>query len=279
MHNCDQPQAPRVGISRCLLREKVRFDGGHKHDALITEILGRVFQWVPVCPEVEIGLGTPRESLHLIGTPSKPRMIASRSKTDVTEAMRRFAAERLEELARIGLHGYILKKDSPSCGLERVRVYREDGIPRRKGQGLFADALIKRFPLLPIEEEDRLHDVRLRENFIERIFAYHRWAELLAMNPALQDLVRFHTRHKLTLLSHSRELYQKLQRLVARAGKVPMEDLLRAYGVMFMASLKVTATPRRHTEVLHRLTRRNSCSGTATHWQASLEEAPGQEPL
>jgi uncharacterized protein YbgA (DUF1722 family)/uncharacterized protein YbbK (DUF523 family) len=245
--------AIRIGISSCLLGARVRFDGGHKKDPFITETLGKFFQWIPVCPEIEMGLGTPRESLRLVGTLSGPQLIAPRSKTDLTDNMIRFAERRLEELAQLNLHGYILKKDSPSCGMERVRVYGEKGAPQRKGRGLFADALIRRFPLLPIEEEGRLQDLHLRENFIERVFSYYRWTELLKINPGPKDLIRFHTQHKLTLLSHSREHYQKMGRLVAQAGKIPMKDLLQEYGGLFMTALKVKATTKKHADVLYHL--------------------------
>ncbi|HWP49387.1 MAG TPA: DUF523 and DUF1722 domain-containing protein [Candidatus Limnocylindrales bacterium] len=245
--------AIRIGISSCLLGARVRFDGGHKKDPFITETLGKFFQWIPVCPEIEMGLGTPRESLRLVDTLSTPHLIAPHSKTDLTEIMACFAEKRLEELAQLNLHGYILKKDSPSCGMERVRVYGEKGAPQRKGRGLFAEALIRRFPLLPIEEEGRLQDLRLRENFIERVFSYYRWTELLRINPEPKDLIRFHTQHKLTLLSHSREYYQKLGRLVAQTGKIPMQDLLREYGELFMTALKVKVTTKKHVDVLYHL--------------------------
>lgn len=243
----------RIGISSCLLGEKVRFDGGHKHDSLLTEVLGRFFEWVPVCPEVEIGLGTPRESLRLVGISASPRLIAPRSGADHTEAMQRYAARRAEELAALGLHGYILKKDSPSCGMERVRVYSQDGMPRRDGRGLFAAALLARLPLLPVEEEGRLHDPVLRENFVERVFARHRWLEFIASRPRAADLVRFHTRHKLTLLSHSEPHYRRLGRLVAAAGRAPLRELLPQYEELFFAALAVKASPRKHANTLYHL--------------------------
>jgi uncharacterized protein YbbK (DUF523 family) len=208
----------RLGISSCLLGEEVRFDGGHKHDALLTETFGQFFQWVPVCPEMEIGLGTPRESLRLEGTAGSGRLIAPRSGVDHTEAMQRWAGQRLEELAGLDLHGYVLKKDSPSCGMERVRIYDETGVAQRKGTGLFAAALLARFPTLPVEEEGRLHDMRIRENFIERVFACARWRTILETAPRAKDLVAFHTRHKLTLLAHDDKTYRQMGRLVAQAG-------------------------------------------------------------
>jgi len=247
------PSPIHIGISACLLGEKVRFDGGHKRDAYIVSTLGRFFQWVPVCPEMDLGLGTPRESLRLVGIPEAPHLVAPRSQQDYTAAMQRYAAERLTALSQLGLHGYILKKDSPSCGMERVRVYRQDGMVQRQGRGLFATALMQRLPLLPVEEEGRLQDMRLRENFITRVFAYYRWSEFIAMSPTPAALVRFHTQHKLTLLAHSRPHYHALGRLVARAGELPMSELTQAYGSTFMEGLKIKATPRKHANVLYHL--------------------------
>jgi uncharacterized protein YbgA (DUF1722 family)/uncharacterized protein YbbK (DUF523 family) len=243
----------RIGISACLLGEKVRFDGGHKREAFIVDTLGQFFQWVAVCPELELGLGVPRESLRLVGTPERPRLLAPRSQSDHTAAMQRYAAERLESLAPLGLHGYILKKDSPSCGMERIRVYGQNGTVHRSGRGLFAAALMQRFPLLPVEEEGRLQDMRLRENFIERVFAYSRWQALLGTSVTPHDLVRFHTQHKLTLLAHSRPHYQALGRLVARAGQIPVATLVQEYGATFINALKVKATPKKHANVLYHL--------------------------
>ena len=247
------PPPIRIGISSCLLGEKVRFDGGHKRDAYIVNTLGPFFQWVPVCPEMDLGLGTPRESLRLVGTPEAPHLVATRSQQDYTAAMQQYAAERLTALAQLGLHGYILKKDSPSCGMERVRVYRQDGTVQRQGRGLFATAFMQRLPLLPVEEEGRLQDMHLRENFITRVFAYYRWSEFVAVPPTPQTLIHFHTQHKLTLLAHSRPHYQALGHLVARAGELPMSELTHAYGRTFMEGLKIKATPRKHANVLYHL--------------------------
>lgn len=247
-----QPEI-RVGISSCLLGEEVRFDGGHKHDTLITGTLGQFFSWVPVCPELELGLGVPRETLRLQGRAEKPRLVALKSKTDHTEPMKSFATRRLEELAGIGLQGYILKKDSPSCGMERVRVYDRKGMPQRRGRGLFAAALMARFPLLPVEEEGRLRDARLRENFVERVFAVYRWQQFVAHRPRARDLVRFHAGQKLTLLSHSPQHYRQLGQLVARAGKTPMSKLLPEYERILAEALAVKATARKHANVLYHL--------------------------
>jgi uncharacterized protein YbgA (DUF1722 family)/uncharacterized protein YbbK (DUF523 family) len=247
-----QPEI-RVGISSCLLGEQVRYDGGHKHDSLITETLGQFFSWVPVCPEFELGLGVPRETLRLVGRPEDPRLVTLQSGTDHTEGMKRFSRQRLEELATVGLHGYILKKDSPSCGMERVRVYGKGGTPLRAGRGLFAAALLERFPLLPVEEEGRLRDARLRENFVERVFAAYRWRQFRQTKPRPRDLVAFHTGQKLTLLSHSAAHYRRLGQLVARAGKGSLKELLDEYEREFAAALAIKATPRKHANVLFHL--------------------------
>ena len=254
MSSADQSTAKiRVGISTCLLGANVRFDGGHKHDPFLTETLGAFFEWVPVCPEVEIGLGTPRESLRLVGTPEQPRLVAPRSGKDHTDAMRRFADRRLDQLATTDIHGYVLKKDSPSCGMMRVRVYGDGGMAARTGRGLYADTLLKRFPTLPVEEEGRLHDMALRESFIERVFAHHRWTKFAQSRPRPKDMVGFHSSQKLALMAHSPEHYRQLGRLVAQAGRTPMNELLASYGEGFMHCLSVRATAKKHANVLQHL--------------------------
>jgi len=237
----------------CLLGEKVRYDGGHKRDRFLTDTLGEFFEWVPVCPEVEIGMGTPREAIHLIQLGDDIRLVGRESETDHTIAMRTFARRRVEQLAGSGLCGYILKKDSPSCGLERVRVHHRHGRVTRSGRGLFAAALADRFGNLPIEDEGRLCDPRLRENWIERVFAYHRLQLLWATRWRIGDLVTFHTSHKLALLAHSPKAYQQLGRLVARARSLPRAELRERYEREFMAALAKLATRGRHTNVLRHM--------------------------
>lgn len=231
----------------------MRFDGGHKRDDFLVSVLGDFVEWVPVCPEMEIGLGTPRESLRLVGSAAAPRMVATRSQTDHTAAMQQFASAWVERLKALELHGFIFKKDSPSCGMERVRVYAAQGMVQRHGRGLFAATVMARLPLLPVEEEGRLQDMRLRENFFGRVFTYYRWSALRTGQPAPQDVVRFHTCHKLTLMAHSREHYQRLGRLVAQAGSMPMATLLDDYGTLLMEGLKSKATPKKHANVLYHL--------------------------
>jgi len=243
----------RVGISSCLLGNEVRFDGGHKRDGFITGTLGEYFDWVVVCPEVELGLGTPRETLRLVGSPDAPRLVFRQSGGDITEDMGAWAQRRLDDLARLGLCGYILKSDSPSCGMERVRVYGRSGMPTKTGVGIFARALLDRFPLLPVEEEGRLHDLPLRENFIERVFCYRRWRDLVAGGLTRGRLVAFHAAHKLLILAHSPTHYQEMGRLVANAKALHRTELEARYGELFMNALRVKATAKRHTNVLHHL--------------------------
>jgi uncharacterized protein YbgA (DUF1722 family)/uncharacterized protein YbbK (DUF523 family) len=243
----------RVGISTCLLGEPVRYDGGHKLDRYLTGTLGQFFEWVPVCPEVEIGLPTPRESMRLVGDAKDPRLVAPKSGTDYTERMKAWARRRLEELAAMDLSGFVAKKDSPSSGVFRVKVYDEQGMTQRNGTGIFPRELVNHFPLLPVEEEGRLNDMRLRENFIERVFAYYRWTRMLKEDPSPRGLVQFHTAHKLTLMAHSPAHYTEMGRQVARAGSLPWEELAAAYGGMLMEGLTVLGTRGKHVNVLQHL--------------------------
>lgn len=248
----DQP-AIRLGVSACLLGEQVRFDGGHKRDLFLLKTLGPFVEWVPVCPEVEMGLGTPRETLHLMGTPENPRLVTTKTEQDYTAAMQTWARERLEQLASLNLHGYVLKKNSPSCGLFRVKVYDKNEMPQRKGRGAFARALVEHLPLLPVEEEGRLHDMRLRENFIERVFAYQRWTEVLHNDPTPAGLVRFHTAHKLTLMAHSPEGQRRLGQLVAQVGSLGWDKLIAQYGELLMETLQHLSTPGKNANALYHL--------------------------
>jgi uncharacterized protein YbgA (DUF1722 family)/uncharacterized protein YbbK (DUF523 family) len=240
-------QRLRIGVSLCLLGENVRYDGGHKKDAFLTEVLGQYVDWVPVCPEVELGMGVPRESVQLVESSSGIRMIGVGSKKDWTDSMNAFSSLRAKQLQ--GLHAFIFKKDSPSCGIGIVPV----SSMKRNGRGLFADALIRMYPLMPVEDEGRLHDPVLRENFIEGAFCYQRLTNLLEGPGKARDLVAFHTRHKMILLSHSPEHYRILGRIVAAAAKSPSNNVLQEYSHCFMDALKRTATPRKHANVLQHL--------------------------
>ena len=249
----------RLGISRCLLGHEVRFDGGHKRDQFLTDVFGRYVEWVPVCPEVEAGLGTPREAMRLVGDPRHPRLITIKTGKDQTGALESMTADRLRSLDELNLSGYVFKKDSPTCGVERVRVFNRHGMPNRNGTGLFARAFIERFPMVPIEEEGRLCDPVLRDNFIERVFCYHRWQRLKRCPVTRNDVVKFHTVHKYLLLAHSRQIYQQLGRLVAQVDRYQPKDLINGYGKLFMEALAVTATRRKHVNVLQHVIGHMKC--------------------
>lgn len=239
----------RIGVSSCLLGNKVRFDGGHKHDRYITGTLGNYFEFVPVCPEVECGLSIPREAMRLVGDPESPRLMTNKTGVDLTDKMNNWASNRVSELAEENLCGFIFKSKSPSSGMERVKVYDKNNVPRAIGVGLFARAFKERFPLLPVEEEGRLHDIVLRENFIESVFVYQRWRETVA-NATAKSLVTFHTRHKLLLRSHSEKHYRELGRIVAQAGTLDPEDLFTIYQENLMAAMKLKPTVKKHVNVL-----------------------------
>jgi uncharacterized protein YbgA (DUF1722 family)/uncharacterized protein YbbK (DUF523 family) len=245
----------RLGVSACLLGEAVRYDGGHKHDRFLTDVLGRHVEWVPVCPEVELGLGIPRDTLRLVGTPEAPRLVQEKTGEDLTARMQGYAQERVRELAAFELDGYVLKRASPSCGLARVRVYRDHGVPAADGRGLFAAALVTALPALPVEEEGRLNDPALRENFIERIFVAARWRSFVKTSrPRARDLVAFHTAHKFAVLAHSPAHYARLGRLVAAAGRMPTRATLDEYQALLMEAHAVRATRGRHANVLTHMT-------------------------
>lgn len=240
----------RLGVSACLLGEKVRFDGGHKLDRFLTETLGRFVEFVPVCPEVEMGLPTPRETLRLVGEPEVQRLVFSKSGEDITERMTAWSRRRVAELEDEGLCGFIFKSKSPSSGMERVKLYDRNGVPNQQGVGLFARTFMEHFPLLPVEEDGRLHDPRLRENFIETIFTLKRWREAVAGETNRGRLVTFHTRHKLLILSHSTEMYRQMGRLVAGAEGMTGRSLFDDYLVLLMKALRMKSTVPKHVNVL-----------------------------
>jgi len=243
----------RIGISSCLLGQKVRFDGQHKHDRYLTDTLGEYFEWVPVCPEVEVGLGTPRETIQLVQFEDSINLQTTRTKVDLTERMKSFTKKRVKLLEAEDLSGYILKKDSPSCGMERVKVHQPKGSTKRAGIGLFAEALMGHFPNLPVEEEGRLCDPKLRENWVERVFAYHALNQLWRKRWKVGDLVEFHTRYKFTLLSHSEPEYRQIGKLVASAKSFPRDELQDRYRTLFMTGMKKIATTKKNCNVLQHI--------------------------
>ena len=243
----------RLGISHCLLGEKVRFDGGHKRDDFLTEVLGRYVEWVPVCPEVEARLGTPREAMRLVGKPQYPRLMTIKSGTDHTGALETMARNRIEGLKNLHLSGYVFKKGSPSCGIKRVRIYNGHGMSSRNGVGLFARAFIEQFPLIPVEEEGRLCDPTLRENFIERVFCYRRWQDLVQSRVTRQALVQFHTIHRYLLLAHHPQQCEVLGRLIGQTHQHRPKELAHQYGELFMKALAMKATVLKHVNVLQHI--------------------------
>ncbi len=239
-----------VGVSACLVGNKVRYDGAHKRDRSITDILGRFLTYVPVCPEAECGLPVPREPMHLAGSAGNPRLVTIHTGIDHTERMERWVRDRLDELKDSGLCGFIFKSRSPSCGVRGIKVYRDSGRPSGSGTGIFASAFMKRFPLIPVEDEDRLHDPGLRENFIERIFVCRRWQDFTGSRHTARGLVEFHARHKYLIMAHSPKHLAALGRLVAAADHETEKSYIR----ILTDALRLAATKARNTNVLHHIT-------------------------
>ena len=242
----------RIGVSSCVIGEEVRWNGGHSRQRYLTDMLGRFVEYVPVCPEVEVGMGVPRPTVRLVREGDELRMIDPKNEVDWTSSMQRLSRTRSSELADEGLHGFVLKKDSPTCGVFRVRIYTDSGV-ERNGQGLFATALIQRMPHLPVEEEGRLNDARIRENFVERVFAYRRLNDLFRPRWTLGDVVAFHTREKLLLRAHDERGYRELGRLVANSKNVPRAAFADDYADRFMAIMRRPATVAKHANVLQHM--------------------------
>ena len=240
----------KIGISRCLLGDRVRYDGTHKRDHFLVDTLGSYVSYVPVCPEVECGMPIPRESLRLVGDPNSPHLVTLRTKKDFTDQMIAWAKGRLDELAEENLCGFIFKKNSPSSGLFRVKVYAENGMPGRVGSGIFAALFTRRFPLVPVEEEGRLNDPELRENFIEQIFTMEKWREVIANNPKTGNIVDFHTRNKLLLLSHSQKHYREMGKLVASGKSRSLNEILKEYERLLVNTLRLKTSVKKNMNVL-----------------------------
>ena len=240
----------RIGVSKCLLGENVRFDGGHSRDRFVTDEISRWVEYVPVCPEVEMGMGTPRPTIRLVDNGDGVRLFCPSTGEDFTDAMQAFSARKLRELKEANLDGFILKRRSPSCGMSRLPVYRGKMKLPARGVGLFAEALMSTFPTLPVEEDGRLNDPMLRENFIERIFCHHRWRKLSERGLTRGRLVAFHTQHKLLLLSHHRAGYDRLGKLVASLTRDNEEEVFKAYPLELYRCLQHRATKKTHVNVL-----------------------------
>jgi uncharacterized protein YbgA (DUF1722 family)/uncharacterized protein YbbK (DUF523 family) len=243
----------KLGISSCLLGQEVRWNGGHKLDKYLAYTLGQFVEYVPVCPEVEAGFGVPRESFRLVGDADHPRLITFKSKTDHTDRMMAWAARRVRELEKENLCGFIFKSDSPSSGMIRVKVYNDKGMPHKVGIGIFSRAFMDHFPLTPVEDDGRLNDPLIRENFILQIFTMKRWRDILAGKPAMGRLVDFHTRNKLLIMSHSQKYYRMMGKMVADGKKMPIAELYQKYQHLLVEALKSKTTVRRNVNVLQHL--------------------------
>ena len=243
----------KLGVSSCLLGEKVRYDGGHKLDHFLTDTLGAYVDWVLVCPEVEIGLPVPRDAMHLVGDVEAPRLVTIRTGVDHTSRMRQWAKKKVTTLAAEDLCGFVFKSRSPSSGMRGIKIYSPEGIPISTGAGIFAKAFQERFPLLPVEDEGRLHDPGLRENFIERVFVYKRWQEFLATDRTTGGLVSFHTAHKLLVMAHSPKHYSALGKLVADPKQYKLDELFERYCATLMEGIQLLATVRKNTNVLQHM--------------------------
>jgi len=243
----------KIGVSSCLLGNKVRFDGGHKQDYFLTDTLSKFVEFVSVCAEVEVGLPIPRETLRLQKIDGEIRLIFNKSKEDITKRMEKFSGERVKVVEEEKLCGFILKKDSPSCGMERVKVYSEKGIPEKNGRGVFARVLIEKYPLLPVEEEGRLNDPVLRENFYERVFAYKRLKNLFSSKWQYKDLIEFHSNEKLFLMAHDINGYRELGKLVAESSKIDKKMIEEKYTKIFMNAVKKHSTVKKNFNVLQHI--------------------------
>lgn len=244
----------KIGVSLCLLGKEVRYDAGHKRDRFITDVLSEFFEFLPVCPEVDVGMGVPREAVRLVGSADSPQMQGQRTQTDWTARMNRYTARKVKELSRKELSGFILKAKSPSCGMDRVKLYSETGQAlQAKTSGLFARRLLADMPHLPVEEEGRLNDQKLRENFIVRVFAYYRLQKLFGRSFSRSEMIAFHAREKYLLRAHSHKHLKTLGQLVARIKQIKPAAFRDEYLQQFMTCLSYQSTIRKNTDVLFHL--------------------------
>ncbi|MFN2268226.1 MAG: YbgA family protein [Desulfonatronovibrio sp.] len=240
----------KIGISTCLLGQQVRYDGGHKHDRYLTDILGKYVTYVPVCPETESGLPVPREAMRLVGEIENPKLVTIKTGIDQTKRLQDWSSSKIHDLKNENLCGFIFKSKSPSSGMERVKVYNDKGHPVPKGRGIFAGMFMDRLPLIPVEEDGRLNDAKLRENFIARIFVFSRWRELMEKELTVGRLVDFHTKHKLLIMSHNEKAYREMGRMIAHAKEYDLNELTDEYADKLMAALKLISTTKKNVNVL-----------------------------
>jgi uncharacterized protein YbgA (DUF1722 family)/uncharacterized protein YbbK (DUF523 family) len=241
-----------IGVSSCLLGHKVRFDGNHKHQELLTGELADKFHYVAICPETAIDLGVPRTPIHLVGDVNQQRAVNVKDESvDVTQRLVEFGRKKAQQLQHIS--GYIFKKGSPSCGLFNVKIYKSPVQVLNSGIGLYAREIINTHPLLPVEEEGRLKDATLRANFLQRVEVYHRWQQLQNTGLSRHALVQFHTRHKFILMAHCEAAYRKLGRLIAFIGEQPLQSVADEYILLLMTGLNKPASRGRHSNVMQHM--------------------------
>ena len=246
-------QKPKIAISACLLGAEVRFNGGHKESRLCSQALSEHFDFVPLCPEVAIGLGIPRQPIRLIGDPAQPQAVGSvDSSLDVTRPLHDYGVAMAA--AHTDICGYIFMQKSPSCGLERVKVYQDGGRPAElRGRGIYAQAFCAAHPDLPVEEDGRLNDPVLRENFLTRVYAYSTWQQLLRAGITRRSLTEFHACYKYQLMAHHPEQYKILGNMLGNLGKNDPREIAPQYFSELMKALKKCATRRTHTNVLQHI--------------------------
>ena len=240
----------KIGISSCLLGNDVRWNGGHKRDRYLTDTLGKFVEWVPVCPEVEIGLGIPRETLRLVGDPEDPQLVTTKTKIDHTDSMKKWARGRLKELAQEDLCGFVFKSDSPSSGMVRVKVYGKKGMPQKKGVGIFARAFMDHFPLIPVEDDGRLRNPLIRENFIEQVFTLKRWRDTRARRSCVGNVVDFHSQNKLVLMAHSPKHLKQMGAMTAQGKGMGCSLLYLEYEKLLLEALRLKTTIKKHYNVM-----------------------------
>jgi uncharacterized protein YbgA (DUF1722 family)/uncharacterized protein YbbK (DUF523 family) len=258
----------KLGVSACLLGEAVRYDGQHKHNHYLTDVLGKYVEWLPVCPEVECGMSIPREAMHLTGSPDSPRLVTVHSGIDHSSKMQTWCEKRVKELVKEDLCGFIFKSNSPSSGLLRVKVFNAKGIPEKIGVGFFAREFTKSFPLLPVEEEGRLNDSNIRDRFIDHVTAYSRWLEYLKNDSTVKSLQNFHARHKYMIMAHSPKDVAVLGRIAADANDSTIKKAQIEYIELLVSALKLQATIRKNTNVLQHI---------AGYFKKELEDFEKQE--
>lgn len=242
----------KLGVSSCLIGERVRWDGNHKRNAYLSDYLGSFAEWFSVCPEFEVGMGVPRETVHLLGK-KDPHMVGTQSGKDWTQSMNRFSKNKVKEIEKLGLDGFILKRSSPSCGLGNVVYKTKTGQSAGRGNGLFAEALLRELPDLPVEDEGRLSDPHIRENFIVRVFAFRRLKTFFSSSPRAKDLIGFHAAHKYLLLAHSQKHYRILGKLLSDLKNTDWPRIKASYQQIFMEALRLKSTRKKNINVLEHM--------------------------